>query len=816
MLLLLLLGVTVLIALAAVALSRATEARARLDYLLHELGRLQALETRLGRLEGELKRLQEAGARGTSAHRADIAAGTTLPPAAAAPPPTAPQAIEPLVPVPAPEALHSAPPTSGEFTGREAPPITPWPAAPSKPSRSRAEWEAFVGGKLLNRIGALALVLGVGFFLKYAFDNEWISEPVRVIIGALLGVVCLAGARRSRSKGMPIFAQGLSGGGLAILYLSVYASFNYYHLVSQPVAFLLMGAVTALAFAEGASTDSLAVGLLGWAGGFLTPFLLSTGEPNETGLFGYVALLDAAVLSLSLRKRGWDILSPLSLAATWAIFLLWHGEYYAAPKMVTALAFASLFWLLFHLDDVARLSRPFPGAPGLRHLFPVLNAAAFGFVLHDVLERDHHSWTAPSMLALAALYALTAFLARRSGRGSEDDRTRMLLTVSVLVALAAAVQYTGFTTVILWSVEAALLAWFAARHHREHLQTASVLLFFAAAVKFAGTDGAFAYSFPGAEDPVVNLRSLAYIAFALSLGAASGRARGSPLPSSRTFASWFSTAAALAIFAALTVTVNDIFSQAQSGRPPGPAHDLMFRRLMAIGCTWTVYSIPFFWRGLAKNRATLMVPALGALLLGAALVVIRGVAFDPIEAFHPLSNSRVAAFLVVLCGMAVHSALIDTWGGARPWLPELRTYIGFAAGVAVFSLLTGETRDFFERELSHSPHPGAAGYDEGRLLELRNLQQLAISGAWLAYSGLLMAVGIWRASKGLRFFAIGVFGLSILKIFLYDLSFLETLYRIFSVLGLGLILLAVSYAYQRFKGVLFGTAASDGGPGASA
>jgi uncharacterized membrane protein len=65
-------------------------------------------------------------------------------------------------------------------------------------------------------------------------------------------------------------------------------------------------------------------------------------------------------------------------------------------------------------------------------------------------------------------------------------------------------------------------------------------------------------------------------------------------------------------------------------------------------------------------------------------------------------------------------------------------------------------------------------------------------------------VGIWRKYRGMRFVAIGLFGITILKIFIYDLSFLETLYRFFSFVALGAILIGVSYAYQKYKDVIGG------------
>jgi uncharacterized membrane protein len=792
---LLLIAIVVLVILVALALTQASDLSKRVNVYIRELGKLQGLEMRLLKLERELSRLQPGGSPSGETPE------TPAVPAAA----ETPRAPIPVTPGVAPSTTPAPPPPETE---RVAPPITPWEPRPTQPSRSRAEWESFVGGKLLNRIGAFALIIGVGFFLKYAFDNNWISETVRVLIGAGAGMVCVAAARRARSRGMATFAQGLVGSGIAILYLSVYASFNYYHLVGQPFAFVLMSLVTALTFAQGVAYESLAVGILGWAGGFLTPFMLATGAPNETGLFGYIAMLDVAVLALSLWKRGWEVLAPLAMGATWLVYCLWHSEYYDAEKLAVAVTFISIYWLLFHAADAARAPVSSTQQPGLRHLLPTVNAGILYAVLYDILERDHHEWTAPATLILAALYGSTVMLVRRNDPRADADRARNLVTVAVLVVVATAVQYAGFTTVILWSAEAALLAWCGIRWRYDYLLTASVVLLFITGVKFAGTDGAFYYSFPGEVGPVTNVRSLTYLVYAAALAAGARQYRKSSEPSAPLFAGWLSSAGAAALFVWATVSVNDIFSFAQSLRPPGPEHDLMFRRLMAIACTWTIYSIPFTWAGLTAKRSTLIVAGLVALLFAVTLVTIRGAAFHPMEIYRPGINSRVAAFLVVLCAMAVHSALIDSYRTVREWLPDVRSYLGLAAGVAFFSLLTGETRDLFEKMLANQPHAGAPGFDAVEILRLQNLQQLAISGAWLAYSAALLAVGIYKKSKGLRFFSIGLFGLTILKIFIYDLSFLETLYRIFSFIGLGLILLAVSYAYQRYKALLFGEQAT--------
>ena len=268
--------------------------------------------------------------------------------------------------------------------------VTPPPA----PSRTREEWESLIGGKVLNRIGALALIIGVGFFLKYAFDKNWITEWMRVAIGGLTGAVILLLAARSHRKGLEMFSQGLVGAGIAILYLSVYASFNFYSLVSQPLAFILMSCVTVIAFTQAFKYDSLAVSLLGWLGGFLTPFLLSTGAANAVGLFTYLALLDIAVLAVLFVKDRWIVLVPLTLTGTYLMYTLWYGAGYHPADAWTAVIFLTIFWFLFHTLDTSWCVAKRAPFRAERRWGGVVNGLAYYVGLYAVLDRDQHDWLA--------------------------------------------------------------------------------------------------------------------------------------------------------------------------------------------------------------------------------------------------------------------------------------------------------------------------------------------------------------------------------------------------------------------------------------
>jgi uncharacterized membrane protein len=175
-------------------------------------------------------------------------------------------------------------------------------------------------------------------------------------------------------------------------------------------------------------------------------------------------------------------------------------------------------------------------------------------------------------------------------------------------------------------------------------------------------------------------------------------------------------------------------------------------------------------------------------------------AFEPIALFEPVINYRALVLIVLVGATIVHIRLLAGIGNLHVVVVAMQIVVA----LLVFVLLTGETRDYFEQMAAVIRRtPGMPGYAH-ELTRIANLRQLSLSGIWLLYSIVLMVLGLWRRVRGIRIMSIVLFGFTILKIFIYDLSFLETLYRIFSFIGLGVILLGVSYLYQRYKSVIFG------------
>ena len=167
--------------------------------------------------------------------------------------------------------------------------------APRKPeraarARSQAELESKIGGHWLNRVGVLAVLIGVSYFLKYAFDNAWIGPAGRVLIGLLAGLAGVFWSEDLRRKGYASFSYSLKAAGIGILYLSLWASSQLYHLIPNPLAFVAMMMVTAATVGLALWQNAEVIAGFAVLGGLITPVALSTGENNPFGLFSSVSL----------------------------------------------------------------------------------------------------------------------------------------------------------------------------------------------------------------------------------------------------------------------------------------------------------------------------------------------------------------------------------------------------------------------------------------------------------------------------------------------------------------------------------------------
>src|SRR5215831_9498525 len=224
----------------------------------------------------------------------------------------------------------------------------------AKPTKPPIDWEQFMGAKWFAWIGGFALFLGIAFFVKYSFEHNLIAAELRVAIGFVVGAGLVVGGLLLKRKENAVTAQTLCATGILVLYAVTFACRTYYHFAFFGLipTFLLMTLITAVAFLVSVRLNAIVVAVLGIAGGFLTPILLSTNQDNPLGLFGYIALLDIALLALALRQR-WNALPILGAIGTALMQFAWVGAFFVSEKyfagnrilifMAVFVAFQTLF-----------------------------------------------------------------------------------------------------------------------------------------------------------------------------------------------------------------------------------------------------------------------------------------------------------------------------------------------------------------------------------------------------------------------------------------------------------------------------------------
>lgn len=368
--------------------------------------------------------------------------------------------------------------------------VTPAPIRPptpvaatlgaSKPAQSTSQpigldMEQLIAGHWLNRIGIVALLLAVSFFLKYAFDNDWIGPRGQVALGLLSGAAVLTYSQWLLRRGHDDFANRIAGLGGGVLYLSLFAGANYYHLFPPSLAFGGMAIVTATLVVIAVRRDSQAMALVALLGGLLTPVLLSTGRDAPVELFTYLALLNAGVLLVA-HTRQWSKVEWLAFAGTMLYFWGWWNGYFHEDRQNLTLGFASVFFLEFALLPVLQARRA-GTLEAAQTMLVALNALGYLAALHRLLYAEHRWSLSCLLLLLAALHLVVARRVLTSEGNSSLVRMLFGGLALTFVTLVIPVQLDGKWMTMAWAIEGAVLIWVGVRVQISHLRWAGVALF---------------------------------------------------------------------------------------------------------------------------------------------------------------------------------------------------------------------------------------------------------------------------------------------------------------------------------------------------
>ena len=347
-------------------------------------------------------------------------------------------------------------------------------------SKPGTDLEKFIGENLLSKIGIAVLVLGISFFVKYAIDQNWIKEAGRVIIGLIAGGILIGIAHRIRNS-YRSFSSVLMGGGLTVFYFTIAFAFHQYHLISQTAGFIIMVIITAFAVLLSLYYDRIELAILATIGGFITPFLVSTGQENYIALFTYLCILNSGLMVLAWFKR-WPTINIIALFFTtiiygsWLIKKMWF-DYPVVVPYKDALLFGTLFYLQFVTMNIINNIRE----KKIFNAFDFMIVLSINFLFYlavmVILPYWNHGNYNGLFTASLGVFNLLLVLGFKQKKTIDPNFLALLTGLALaFISLTAPVQFKGNSVTLFWAAEAVILFWLFQRTRTVQLKIASLIL----------------------------------------------------------------------------------------------------------------------------------------------------------------------------------------------------------------------------------------------------------------------------------------------------------------------------------------------------
>ena len=645
---------------------------------------------------------------------------------------------------------------------------------PSVRKQKKVNYEKFIGENLFGKIGILVFVIGVGFFVKYAIDKDWINETLRTVLGFLTGSALLVVAERLQKK-YRTFSSLLAGGAFAVFYLTVAIAFHFYHLFPQTVAFIILIVITLFMSILSVLYDRRELAIISLVGGFLAPFIVSSGDGNYMVLFTYISILNLGMFGLSIYKK-WGELPVIAFVFTYLVmglFLLTGYSTGTAVISVHLFAFATLFYFIFLLPILSILR--IEAIKKNRGLLLVIITNNFIYLLLGILflRNMELAFKSEGLLSLfiAIINLVLVIWLRMSKKDYKFLIYAMLGLVLTFVSITIPIQLDGNYITLFWAAEMVLLLWLYVKSKIWIYERATLVLMGLTLISYLMDVSAVILSSPSSDTIFLN----SSFATSLFVGLAAGA------------------------FALMMGHYRSLFSEARCLRYV-PWNPVMLLTSAAI--LYYTFMAEFSLHLAGATRSGMM------LVFTSAAILILSYAFKkrfPIEqcTIPYLAGLGVNVLIyainiwgdqwahmslppVLLRWLAAAFIIVNLYYVARQYYTIIGLKIHFTVYLNVLALLLWLTmaRSFLWQA-------GVEDFDAGFSVSL------SIAGF------VQMALGMRLHQKVLRIISLSTFGIVLLKLILKDLWAMPTIGKIIVFIILGLILLVLSFLYQKLKGVLF-------------
>ncbi len=636
------------------------------------------------------------------------------------------------------------------------------PVAPTKP---KAGLEFMMGGKAAAFAGIAILVTGIALLVGYAIQHSWMGPEARVVLGLLSGGVLVGAGHFAGGKDekYTLFARVLTGGGSALFYFTVFAAYAFYHLIGAPAAGAGLFASALAVFGLSMVYRSQSVAVLGVLGAFITPLLI--GGDLDAGVFPlvYVALVNVPVILLGVRRK-WQVLYNLAFVFTVVHYLVWL-DWVGDSELWIGLGFAVLFFIEYAALGLLKLRSEQKVAGRTVDMIRLVAASLLllGTVYWLLDDAEMNQWVGTAFLLLALMHVALAAFAFKVLTRFNGEILAFLAGGLVFAALALPAQLDGEWVSIGWAIEGVVLAWFASRVQSRVLQAGAFLLGLIGIMKGLLYDVTL---YAGTPDLFLNARFIVGVLSAALLGI-QGSIAGR-YPEDETSSHWQDAIWWAGVIGIVLVFFADTFWSL--GVDDAYCWLVTSLMLLATGAIVVLFAP-------SKSSVTILGSILLLLVPFKILIIDAWIGLD-IGGYGlaPFGNAVIWVQLLVL-GMIIlllQPRILASGSDfvmPAPTLSRVLNIMSLVAGIGVVTV-----------EILRKPDDWA---------------DMAVTILWAACALTLILFGMKRRSAAHRYFGLALFGLATLKVLLVDSSELKGLERIFAFMGTGILLLALSFAYQK-------------------
>ncbi|KAF2514354.1 DUF2339 domain-containing protein [Flavobacterium foetidum] len=664
--------------------------------------------------------------------------------------------------------------------------------------------EKFIGENLINKIGILILVLGISYFVKYAIDKDWINEPARVGIGILAGALVMGVAHKLR-KSYAAFSSVIVAGAIAIFYFTIGIAFHDYHLFNQSVAFSIMVIITAFSALISLSYNRIELAVLSLIGGFAVPFMVSTGEGNYVVLLTYIGILNIGILALAYYKK-WNLVNLLSYIFT---VLLYGGWLFrelqsAKPHYLGAFVFGFVFYLIFILMNIVNNIRTKGEFSNVQLTILASNTFLFyasGMSILNIYHPELRGLFTASIALLNLIYAW--FLYKKFGLDKKAIYLLIGLTLT-FVTLAVPIQFEGNYITLFWAAEAVLLLWLSQKSKISSYRFGSVIVNCLMIISLI-MDWNKYYNLEGVANIILNP--------IFTTGA---------FATASLFAVWFLLKNETETTELLELRFN-----------PEKYRNFILCLAFVIGYLTGIFEVTYQANNAIENASSAAsLPVLFHLLFTALLAryfsktkTENGFKTASIIA---VTNILLFAFWfshyafeenmdIALSGKAqpiafylhyIHLFLIIYFGylfykinSEKPAFPAFaKKAFSWSAAFIVIYIASTELMlhglKFLNLPINQNNEMTA--YDN-LMIARTKIVKTGYPILWGILAFVFLIIGIKKQIKTLRIIALSLLGLTVLKLFLYDISNISETGKIISFILLGILVLIISFVYQKIK-----------------